>query len=104
MLFRSAELLTLTLRNLMPPEAARPHFQEGYLVGTAPSLKPSATSDDLALRMMAKFRIPAECRADFFPSGNPAVTLDYLIPDSDPIALWLEQLPSYEGAQTPAAN
>jgi hypothetical protein len=35
----SEEIAILNLRNLMSPVARRPHFQEGYLVGSVPAMK-----------------------------------------------------------------
>jgi hypothetical protein len=83
------ELMTLNLRGLLPPIAARPHFQEGYLVGTIPGLNETPKGCDLARRSIGKFRIPDAARASFFPVGNTAVAQEYLLPTDDPMARWL---------------
>jgi hypothetical protein len=53
-------IVIVKLQSVCPPEAKRPHYQEGYLVGSVPHTPdPSRFSyRDLALRLIGKFRIP----------------------------------------------
>lgn len=52
------ELLNIRLLSVCPPEAQRPHFQEGFLVGTFPSRRMRKhTSLDVGVRLIAKFRL-----------------------------------------------
>lgn len=50
------DLMIMKLQSICPPEASRPHFQEGYLVGAFP---PSNVGYDYELRrrLVAKFRL-----------------------------------------------
>ncbi len=56
------ELVNIRLLSVCPPQAQRPFFQEGYLVGPFPNYRldaPSRTEQfDLARRTIAKFEIP----------------------------------------------
>jgi hypothetical protein len=52
------ELLNIKLLSICPPEAQRPYFQEGFLVGTFPTkVSQKQPSLDVACRLIAKFRI-----------------------------------------------
>jgi hypothetical protein len=52
------ELLNVKLLSICPPRALRPHFQEGFLVGSFPSSdKSRSESLDVARRLIAKFRL-----------------------------------------------
>jgi hypothetical protein len=56
------ELVNIRLLNICPPQARRPFFQEGYLLGTFPNYKlddPKRVAQfDPARRIVAKFEIP----------------------------------------------
>jgi hypothetical protein len=56
------ELVNIRLLSVCPPQAQRPFFQEGYLVGPFPNYRLDAPSRveqfDLARRTIAKFEIP----------------------------------------------
>jgi len=52
------DLLNIKLLSICPPDAQRPYFQEGYLVGTLPArVSQKRASLDVACRLIAKFRI-----------------------------------------------
>ena len=52
------ELLNVKLLSICPPRALRPHFQEGFLVGSFPSSDESRSESlDVARRLIAKFRL-----------------------------------------------
>lgn len=94
----NSEVSICNLRNLCPPDARRPHWQDGYLVGTYPggkrftrqSSSKEPTRQDFARRLLGKFRIPARSRLDFFPTEHPAVPESLLYPPDDPVKDWLD--------------
>lgn len=57
--YTDEELVNLRLLSICPPIAMRPHFQEGYLVGTFPTTEISKRTIqyDLSRRLIAKFEI-----------------------------------------------
>lgn len=68
------ELVTLKLLNVCPPEAKRPFFQEGYLVGSFPyHAKTKRPEYDLAVRLIAKYKLVGrKFWSPEFPSIPPA--------------------------------
>lgn len=57
--YADEEMINLRLLSICPPVALRPHYQEGYLVGTFPttSIRRRTVQYDLSRRLVAKFRI-----------------------------------------------
>lgn len=55
--FIDQQILLIKLQNVSPVDAYRPRYQEGYLVGKFPIKKPKEAGDNLARRMIAKFRL-----------------------------------------------
>ena len=52
------ELLNIRLQSVCPPQAERPYFQEGHLIGSFPSSdKKKHSSLDLGQRLIAKFKL-----------------------------------------------
>lgn len=96
----------LNLRNLTPPQARRPHWQEGYLACSFPASThwdrydaDKKTGLDLpgrhnfARRLLAKLRIPAGSLAKFWDDANPRLPNELLMPADDPVKQFLtEQL------------
>ncbi len=75
------ELLMVRLLGICPPAAKRPYFQEGYLVGSFPSLQARRGPHlDLARRLVAKFRIDG---ARFWSTRFPAIPREALYPEDD---------------------
>jgi hypothetical protein len=56
--YADEELINLRLLNICPPIAMRPHFQEGYLVGTFPTteIRRRHFKYDVSRRLLAKFK------------------------------------------------
>lgn len=78
------ELLNVRLLSICPPEAQRPYFQEGYLVGTFPARDDKKHSKlDVAQRLIAKFQIPNH---GFWSDEFPAIPADALSPLDDEVA------------------
>jgi hypothetical protein len=81
-------LQVIRLSNVCPPETLRPYFQEGYLIGTYPSvdtldekMRYFRAEMDGARRLVAKFRIP---RVDeFWDNGFQRLPETALYPDND---------------------
>lgn len=79
------ELLNIRLLSASPYSALRPHFQEGYLVGTFPS-RPERkhASLDLGVRLVAKLKVPAR---GFWSRSFPEIPRDALRPKDDEIKI-----------------
>lgn len=75
------ELLNIRLLSICPPEAHRPYFQEGFLVGTFPSHKIAKhPSLDIGRRLIAKFRLK---NLKFWDEHFHAIPNEALYPDDD---------------------
>lgn len=73
------ELMTLKLLNVCPPEAKRPFFQEGYLIGNFPHVVKRA-EHDLAVRLVGKYRLKGN---SFWSSAFPSIPITSLLPRRD---------------------
>lgn len=98
----ATEVVIANLRNLMPPDARRPHWQQGYLVGSYPDELgweppgrrkadriPPMQRHNLAQRLLCKVRIPAADLPSFWPGDNPPLPWSKLLPDEDPVREWI---------------
>lgn len=76
------ELLIVKLLSICPPKAVWPYFQDGYLVGTFPTVEPlqSTFGMDIACRLVAKYRIPRE---GFWKKEFPEISQRALFPPND---------------------
>jgi hypothetical protein len=90
-----AELQILRLSGICPPTAARPHFQEGYLLGNYPDLQTAEEKErydlyevDFARRLLGKFRLDLR---DFWQRSFPLVPKAALYPTRDDALLDLSQ-------------
>ena len=83
----------LKLQSACPPEAERPHCQEGYLVGSIPHGPAPYTyrPRDVALRLVAKFRI-GQPEAFWEGVGNSRLSTSSLIPEEDQIKDIVEEI------------
>ncbi|MCP5251636.1 MAG: FRG domain-containing protein [Nitrosomonas sp.] len=78
------ELLNVRLLSASPYAALRPHFQEGYLVGTFPTRADSKqSSHDLGVRLVAKLAIPEA--SSFWGTDFHAIPNQALYPENDEI-------------------
>lgn len=78
------ELLNVRLLSACPSEALRPHFQEGYLLGSfPPRVKKKQPFLDFGRRLVAKIEIPPKefCNHDFH-----AIPQNALYPPHDDVA------------------
>lgn len=83
--YADEEQINLRLLSICPPVAMRPHFQEGYLVGTWPtdtrhSVGISPTRFDLSRRLVAKFEL---VRKAFWGNHFREIPDEALVPDKD---------------------
>ena len=77
------ELLNIKLLSIVPPAAKRPHFQEGYLVGSFPSSQRYGFQEyDLGRRLIAKFHL---CGSRFWTDDFPPIPHGALHPPRRPI-------------------
>ena len=77
------ELLNVRLLSACPAEALRPHFQEGYLLGSFPSrVNRKQPFLDFGRRLIAKFEIP---KTSFWGNDFHAIPKAALYPPDDEI-------------------
>nr|WP_321237501.1 FRG domain-containing protein [uncultured Psychroserpens sp.] len=78
------DLINVRLLSICPPDAFRPYFQEGYLVGTSDVtneiLNPKEL--DLSNRLIAKFKIP---KKNFWDRKYSSLPKNALYPEKDKI-------------------
>ncbi len=81
------DLVNIRLLSICPPEALRPHFQEGYLAGTDEVLMDfeSKTELDFNNRLIAKFRLVGG-KSEFFSGGFRPYPEKVLYPPEDLMA------------------
>jgi hypothetical protein len=94
---------TIRLSSICPPDAQRPHFQEGYLLGEYPDLASFDEKQnyapyeiDFGLRLLAKFHLKPEnfWSSDFSPIPEPA-----LRPHGDPLFSHAERIKQQLGPE-----
>ncbi|HEX4909783.1 MAG TPA: FRG domain-containing protein [Permianibacter sp.] len=77
------ELLMVRLLGICPPDAKRPYFQEGYLVGSFPVVRERRGPHlDVARRLIGKFRLQA---TSFWSEDFPRIPDAALYPANDSI-------------------
>ena len=80
-------LINIKLLSICPPAAKRPYFQDGYLVGTFPTVvRKKHTNLDAASRMVAKFRL-AWGEEDFWKEGYTSIPISALFPAEDDVEI-----------------
>lgn len=78
------DIVNIRLLSICPPDALRPYFQEGYMVGT-PDVTfdfDSKTELDFRNRLIAKFAIP-RAQSHFWRGGFAAIPEEALYPRKD---------------------
>jgi len=85
-------LVNVRLLSICPPQALRPHFQEGYLAGTDEITDnyDRKTELDFNNRLIVKFEIPNE--SQFWGRGFHQIPDTSLYPKSDPIKDLCEEI------------
>jgi hypothetical protein len=79
------DLINIRLLSICPPDALRPHFQEGYLAGTDEALNEYESKSDLDFnrRLIAKFRISQN--KTFWGKGFDPIPRSAFYPSRDKI-------------------
>ncbi|MGQ3169838.1 MAG: hypothetical protein ACT6RZ_05665 [Methylophilus sp.] len=76
-----SELLNIRLLSICPPEAQRPYFQEGFLVGSFPAYRMQRRPNlDIGVRLIAKFELNS---LNFWDKNFHAIPVDALFPEGD---------------------
>lgn len=84
------ELVTLRLLNVCPPEAKRPFFQEGYLVGSFPyHVRRKRPEYDVAVRLVAKYKLLG---GNFWCGDFPSIPPNSLSPRIDKVKSICEKI------------
>jgi hypothetical protein len=80
--YSDEEIINLRLLSICPPVALRPHYQEGYLVGTFPTTKIQRrkVEYDASRRLLAKFKIFQE---KFWDNDFQEIPREALFPKND---------------------
>lgn len=73
------DIMIMKLQSICPPEASRPHFQEGYLVGSFPRSEKSIDYE-FRRRLLAKFRLNL---ANFWSTNFRPIPKSALMPEDD---------------------
>ncbi len=91
------DIVNIRLINICPPQAYRPYFQEGNLVGTADVSNDyeDRTELDFKRRLIGKFKIPNT--KEFW--GDQKSLIKYLMPDDDQIKVLCEEIKITLGQQ-----
>ena len=79
------------LQNVCPPEALRPHFQNGYLIGRLPTTKRKEAGDNLAYRLIGKYQCD-NSRGKFWGDGFDIIPDQLLMPMNDPFKKLLYEI------------
>lgn len=83
--YSDLNIVLIKLQNVVPIQALRPRYQEGYLVGKFPILPTKTNSDDLGNRMIAKFLVD-NSDGNFWDSSFQPIPDKVLFPEDDEVA------------------
>lgn len=82
--FSDLGMVLIKLQNVLQIDSLRPRYQEGFLVGKYPILPTKTQGDDLANRMVAKFKLNNN-DGKFWDKHFPSMPTEVLYPDNDSI-------------------
>jgi FRG domain. len=82
--YSDLEIVLIKLQNVVPINAKRPRYQEGFLVGKYPIRPTKTNGDDLANRMVAKFLVD-NSDGNFWDNSFQPMPEEVLYPDNDEI-------------------
>lgn len=89
--FADHRMTIVKLQSVSPPQALRPHFQEGYLVGRWPRTESKEAQDNFAYWLVGKYMLDNTGQR-FFEGDFPAIPQNALLPERDPFKDELRQL------------
>lgn len=81
--FIDADVSLVKLQNVCPPNALRPHFQEGYLIGRLSFQGEKLAGDNAAYRLIAKYHLDNSSGNFWDPDFQP-IPQGALLPAVDP--------------------
>ncbi|TCD17461.1 FRG domain-containing protein [Pedobacter psychrodurus] len=81
-------IVLIKLQNVLQTDSLRPRYQEGFLVGKYPIVPTKTQGDDLANRMVAKFKLD-NTDGKFWDKHFPPMPEEVLYPKNDSIELEL---------------
>lgn len=84
------DIMIMKLQSICPPEASRPHFQEGYLAGSFPPSEKSSNYE-FRRRLLAKFRLN---RTKFWSKDFRPIPKNALMPKDDSLLRFFEGIKS----------
>ena len=82
------DTMIMKLQSICPPEAVRPHFQEGYLVGSFPRSE-KAVDYEFRKRLIAKFRLNL---TKFWCNDFSAIPKNALMPKDDDLLRFFDRM------------
>lgn len=80
--FVDAEMVLVKLQSVCPAKALRPHYQEGFLVGKLPFNTRKEAGDNLAKRLIGKYRL-VNSNGKFWDRGFTKIPEEALRPKRD---------------------
>ncbi len=89
--YTDMKIVLIKLQNVVPVHALRPRYQEGFLIGKYPIVPTKNNGDDLANRMVAKFRID-NSDGKFWDKYFQPLPDEVLYPSNDTLEIELKQL------------
>jgi hypothetical protein len=85
------EMVLVKLQNVCPPNALRPHYQEGYLVGRLPFTQAKEAGDNLARRLIGKYFLD-NSDGKFWNKNFQAIPEEALFPQKDPFSAGFKEI------------
>jgi len=89
--FRDSEIVLMKLQNVCPAKALRPRYQEGYLVGKYPIMPTKTGGDNIARRLVAKFKLD-NSDGRFWDESFKPMPHEVLYPPNDPTETELQKI------------
>lgn len=89
--FLDLRIVLIKLQNVVPEHALRPRYQEGFLVGKFPFEMNKTNNDDLANRLVAKFKIN-NSDGKFWDDHFREMPEDVLFPKNDQAMFTLKKI------------
>lgn len=91
--FLDLKIILIKLQNVVPIDALRPRYQEGFLVGKYPIEPNKTNNDDLANRLVAKFKIN-NSNGTFWDEHFTKMPTEVLFPENDQTEVLLNKIKS----------
>lgn len=89
--FADLGIVLIKLQNVVPVDAIRPRYQEGFLVGKFPITATKSNFDNLANRLIAKFQVD-NTKGNFWDDFFQPMPEDLLFPKKDKVESELNRI------------